>query len=274
MGEKIPRPLITLSSDFGPGNIGCGAMEAAVFEVCPQARVIHWCHTIPAFDVKDGAKMLEGVAKIPKGIHVCVVDPGVGTKRRGVAIQTGRGDFLIGPDNGVLRPAAQFLGGIAAVFELTDEKYRRHPVSPIFHGRDIFAPAAGHLAAGLSPSELGGPLSEADLAPSPYPEARWKGGRLDCEVIHINENGSVFLNIRGEEFEKRLRIGETLKLNVTEGAGYILSYSGTFGEVPIGKPLVLNDDFGRVELAVNQGNFAFTYGVKRGQKLALIKEGK
>lgn len=260
--------LVTLSSDFGPGNIGCGAMEAAVFEICPEARVIHLCHTIEPFNIKEGARTLEGVAKLPVGIHVGVVDPGVGTKRKGIAIQTGRGDFLIGPDNGLLRPSAEFLGGIVKVFELANEKYHRKPVSPIFHGRDVFAPASAYLAKGISPDELGPKIDPKKLEPAPYPEAKWDGGKIECEVIHINENGSLFLNVRAEEMEKVVKLGETIKLPY--GARHLVAiYAKTFGDVPVGKPLILNDDFGRVEVAINQGNFALTFNVKRGDTLTL-----
>lgn len=262
------KPLITLSSDFGPGNLGCGAMEAVIYEICPEAKVVHLCHTIHGFDIKEGARMLEGVAKLPIGFHVGVVDPGVGTKRKGIAIQTKRGDFLIGPDNGLLKPAAEFLGGIVKVFELTNERFQRKPVSPIFHGRDIFAPAAAYLAKGVSPEELGPKLNREDLVEAPYPEAHWEGNQLVCEVIHINENGSVFLNFKSEEFSRGIKLGQ----KVTYGNRYhMLKYCLTFGEVTKGEPIILDDDFGRVELAINQGNFALTFDIKRGQTVTLYK---
>lgn len=261
-----------MSSDFGPGNIGCGAMEAVIFEICPEAKVIHFCHAIPGFDIKDGAKMLEGVAKIPKGIHVCVVDPGVGTKRRGVILETKRGDFLVGPDNGVLVTAADFLGGIVASYSLANEKYQRHPVSPIFHGRDIFAPAAGHLAKGVAPEQFGPQLDLKDLVPAPYPEAKWESNEIKCEVIHINEQGSLFLNIRAEEFLKKLEFGDLARLHLRDEK-INLKVKKVFGEIPKGEALILPDDFGRVEVAINQGNFAFTFDVKRGERLSVMKEG-
>ncbi len=266
--RKESVPLITLSSDFGPGNIGCGAMEAAVFEICPEAKVIHWCHTTHGFDIKGGARNLEGVYKISVGFHVGVVDPGVGTKRRGIAIETKRGDFLIGPDNGLLRPAAEFLEGIVGAWELTHANYHRKNISPIFHGRDIFAPVAAHLANGVAPKELGPTIDVQTLVASPYPEATWKNGELECEVIHINENGSCFLNVRAEEFKKAIRFGK----KVSYSTCYHMLFSKTFGEVPKGDPLILPDDFGRIELAINQGSFALAFGIKRGDKL-LLKKG-
>lgn len=262
------RPLITLSSDFGPGNIGTGAMEAVIYEICSEAHVVHFCHTIPGFDIQDGARTLEGVAKIPKGFHVCVVDPGVGMKRRGIIIETRRGDFLIGPDNGVLRPAAEFLGGVVAAFELSNEVYQRKPVSPIFHGRDVFAPAAAHLAAGVPPEKFGPKIDLKTLIPSPYGEAQWRGNQLECLVLHINENGSLFVNVRTEAFGKNLDFGDIIILSLRNRSVEV-PYQRTFGEVPKEDPVILNDDFGRVEIAINQGNFAFTFECKRGDKILL-----
>lgn len=262
--------LATLSSDFGPGNIGCGAMEAVVYEICPEARVVHLCHTVEPFNIKEGARILEGVAKLPVGFHVCVVDPGVGTPRKGIAIQTKRGDFLIGPDNGVLRPAAEFLGGIVVVYELRNEHYHRKPVSPIFHGRDIFSPAAAYLAKGIDPKELGPRVDLKNLVGAPYPEARWNGDTLECEVIHINENGSLFLNLRAEEMAKGAKAGDKIELAVSYSARHpVVLYAETFGDVPVGEAVILNDDFGRVEAACNQDNFALKFGIKRGDKLIL-----
>lgn len=266
----MKKPLITLSSDFGPGNIGCGAMEAAIFEIAPQAKVIHWCHNIHSFDIKEGARNLEGIATIGVGFHVCVVDPGVGTKRRGVAIQTGRGDFLIGPDNGLLRPAAEFLGGVVGAWKLTNANYHRKNISPIFHGRDIFAPVAAHLANGIAPEELGPKIDIQTLVAAPYPEAQWKNGEIDCEVIHINENGSCFLNVRAEEFKKEMLFGEKLSYGARHRV--TIFYAKTFGDMPKGDTLILPDDFGRVEIAINQGNFALAFDIKRGDKI-LLKKG-
>ena len=264
--SEIKKHLITLSSDFG-------AMEAIIFEICPEAKVVHLCHTIRGFDIKEGARMLEGVAKLPIGFHVGVVDPGVGTKRKGIAIQTKRGDFLIGPDNGLLRPAAEFLGGIIKAWELSNDQFHRKPVSPIFHGRDIFAPVAAYLAKGISPDELGPKINSDGLIAAPYHEALWNGDQIEAEVIHINGNGSVFLNIKAEEFTKRAKQGDKIAFHLPPGTRYhTVNFQRTFGEVAKGEPVILKDDFGRIELAINQDNFALTFDIKRGQKLILKKE--
>jgi len=140
--------MITLSSDFGVQTQDVAMMEAAIYEINENEKVIHLAHYIEDFDITTAAWILESVIKIKPAIHVCVVDPGVGTSRKGMIIKTKRGDYLVGPDNGVLIPAARSLGFEKAV-ELTNPNLMRQPVCPIFHGRDIFAPAAAHLSKGV-----------------------------------------------------------------------------------------------------------------------------
>ena len=121
----MKKPLITLTSDFGVQSQGVGIMEAVALEINPEARVIHLMHGLPVFDLFYAARTMETINYIPVGYHVCVVDPGVGTKRKPIVIETGRGDFLIGPDNGVLLPATRFLVGIRKVAEITNKRYMR-----------------------------------------------------------------------------------------------------------------------------------------------------
>ena len=142
----MKNQFITLTSDFGVQSQGAAIMEAVAFEINPDAKVIHLMHGLPDFNLFYAARTMETVNCIPTGCHVCVVDPGVGTKRKPIIIETIRGDFLIGPDNGVLIPATRFLGGIKNAVEITNRKYMRHPISPVFHGRDIFTPAAAYLS--------------------------------------------------------------------------------------------------------------------------------
>src|SRR3989344_3034346 len=150
---KNQLKIITLTSDFEKQSRGVGAMEAVAYEICPEAKVIHLAHGIPDFGITEGAQILESIKRSFVGgvgnYHICVVDPGVGTNRRGIIIKTKRGDHFIGPDNGVFVPATIFLGGCEKVVEITNQKYMRQPVSPIFHGRDVFSPTAAHLSLGV-----------------------------------------------------------------------------------------------------------------------------
>src|SRR3989338_1644081 len=191
----MKQPLITLTSDFGVQSQGIGIMEGVIFEINPDAKVIHLMHGLPDFNLSYAARALETANYLPVGCHVCVVDPGVGTKRKPIIIETKRGDFLIGPDNGVLIPATRFLGGIKKAVEITNRKYMRHPVSPIFHGRYIFSPAAAYLSKGIKIEEFGKILNPGNLVKAPYEEAEIKENEINALVISINKFGSIPLNV-------------------------------------------------------------------------------
>ena len=182
--------LITLTSDFAVQSQGVGIMEAVALEINPDAHVIHLMHGLPDFNLFYAARTMETINYVPVGCHVCVVDPEVGTKRKPIIIKVGRGDYLIGPDNGVLIPATRFLGGIKKAVGITNEKYMRKPVSPIFHGRDIFTPAAAYLSKGVKMEEFGKELNPKNLAKAPYEEAEIRGNEIHAKVISTNKFGS------------------------------------------------------------------------------------
>lgn len=269
------KPLVTLSSDFQVGSQGCGIMKAVALDICPGADVVHLMHGIPDFDIQSGARTMETIKTIQPGFHVCVVDPGVGTQRKPIIIFTKRGDYLIGPDNGVLMPAARMLGGIVKAVEITNERYMKHPVSPIFHGRDIFTPAAAYLATGVSIDEFGKELKESELVKAPYEEAELKDNKgdmiIESEVICINKFGTIHLNILSELMDKlKLKRGDLVELKF-HNKTLKLPFGATFGDVPKGEPLIMKDDYGRVEVAVNQGNFVEKYKLKLKDKVTIEK---
>ena len=144
----------------------------------------------------------------------------------------------------------------------------RLPVSPIFHGRDVFAPVAAHLAAGISPSAFGAEVPVKELTPAAYEEALFAGGRIEARAILRNRFGSIFLNVRHEEMHKLARAGDSLSLTLKDRTGS-LPYRRTFGDVPKGEAVIMDDDFGRVEIAINQGNFAEKYQVEQGDEIIL-----
>ena len=260
--------FISFTTDFGAGSRGNGVLMATALNICPDARVVPLSTDIESFDRKSGARILEGAAYLPVGCHVCVVDPGVGTDRKAIAIKTKRGDYLIGPDNGILLPACEFLGGIEKIVEITNERYMLNPVSPIFHGRDVFMPAAAHLANGVAMEELGTELMAGDLVPAPYGNAEIKNGAIECEIIHINKFGSPFINVLAKTMERAFSIGNSIEMK-SKNKRIILPYVRTFGDVKKGNPVILNDDFGRVEVAINQGSFADKFKIRVGDKLIL-----
>ena len=262
--------LISLSTDLGAGNKGIGVMKAAILEIFPEATIIDLEHDNAPCDILQGARNFEAVAWLPKGTHVCVIDPGVGTARKGIIIETGRGDFLVGPDNCVLIPATRFLNGIKKVVHISNEKFFKNPVSPVFHGRDVFAPCTAHLSKGIAIEEFGEELNEKQLVGAPFEEAIAKNNEISAEAIHINRFGNVFLNIMQKEMHKLFSEGEKIQL-IVKNKKIVLPYKKTFGEVALKKEAIMDDDFGRVEIATNQGNFAKKYSIKQGEKIVLRK---
>ncbi len=267
----MKKPIITLTSDFGVQSQGIGIMEAVALEINPDAHVIHLMHGLPDFNLFYAARTMETINYVPVGCHVCVVDPGVGTKRKPIIIQAGRGDFLIGPDNGVLIPATRFLGGIKKAVEITNKKYMKQPVSPIFHGRDIFAPAAAYLSKGVRIEKFGKELNPKNLTKAPYEEALVNGNTIRAKIISINKFGSIHLNITHSAWDKfRVKNGGKVNLKFNKNS-VNAPFSMTFGDVPKGKPLILKDDYGRMEAAINQGSFIKRYPAKIADGIAIKK---
>ena len=267
----MKKPFITLTSDFGVQSQGIGIMEAVALEINPEAHVIHLMHGLPDFNLFYAARTMETVNYVPIGYHVCVIDPGVGTKRKPIIIKVGRGDYLIGPDNGVLIPATRFLGGIEKVVEITNKKYMRKPVSPVFHGRDIFTPAAAYLSKGVKIEEFGQKLNPKYLTKAPYEEAEMKGNVIHAKVISINKFGSLHLNIMQSVWDDfNVRIGDVINLKFNKKSVDV-SFFTTFGDVEKGKPLIFKDDYGRIEIAINQCSFINKYPVKIGDDIVIRK---
>lgn len=268
----MQRPIITLTSDFGVQSQGIGNMEGVILSIAPEANVIHLMHGLPDFDIQSGARTMETVRYMPVGYHVCVVDPGVGTSRKPLIIKVKRGDYLIGPDNGVLMAAVPLLGGAEKVVYVTNPKFMIQPISPIFHGRHIFAPAAAHLAMGVVIEEFGPAIPFAELVRSPYAEATVVNGTIDAEIICINKYGSLHLNILTEAWnEFGCTWGDRVALMFAKKT-LQATFAETFGQVPVGAPLIMKDDYGRVEIALNQGNFAKQYDIAVGDHCQIRKE--
>jgi S-adenosylmethionine hydrolase len=221
------------------------------------------------FDVFSAARTMETVYHMPVGFHVCVVDPGVGTKRRAIIVKTKRGDYFVGPDNGCLMTAPRLLGGIEKVVEMTNEKYMVTPISPIFHGRHVFAPGAAHLSKGVPMEDFGKELRPEECVNAPYDEAVVENDVIEAVVIHANSFGSIHLNILHSEWDKLgVNVGENVELDYGKGK-MTLPVVTTFGEVKIGEPLIMKDDYNRIEIAVNQGYFNEKAGLKAGGKVVI-----
>jgi len=262
------QPFVSLLSDFGLRDPSAGIMRAVVAGICPEANVVDLSHEIDKYAIRDGALLLwSAVPYLPLGAHVAVVDPGVGTARQGVALQTARGDYLVGPDNGLLMPAAARLGGITAVHLLEDPRYALPDVSSSFHGRDLFAPAGAHLAAGVPIEDLGRAVDPRRLLSLEWPRPEVRPGVLRTQAIYLDTFGNVKLSALTEDISAALpglHFGERLLLRTGEGKGrreVPLTWARTFGDVPQGAPLLTADSYGRVALSVHQGSAAGTYDI-------------
>ena len=171
----------------------------------------------------------------------------------------------------MLIPAARFLGGIKKAVEITNEKYMRKPVSAVFHGRDIFTPAAAYLSKGVKINEFGKELNSKNLAKAPYEEAMVKNNEIHAKVISINKFGSLHLNITHKEWDKlKAKTNDMVNLKFN-GKSINLPYSITFGDVEKSKPLIFKDDYGRIEIALNMGSFSKKYNVKIGDNCTIKK---
>lgn len=267
----MKNPIITLTSDFGVQSNGVGMMEAVALEINPKAHVIHLMHGLPDFNLFYAARTMETIDQVQIGYHVCVVDPGVGTKRKPIIIQTKRGDYFIGPDNGVLIPGARFLKGIKKAVEITNKKYMRKPISPIFHGRDIFTPAAAYLSKGIDIGKFGKKIDPENLAKAPYEEAIMEEDKIRARVISINKFGSLHLNITHgtwDRFGAKLNDLFDLFFGNEEVEAH---FATTFGDVYKGEPLITKDEYGRIEVALNQDSFEKRYKVKIGDDFVIEK---
>ena len=270
----MKKPIITLISDFGVQSQGVGIMEGVALEINPDAHVIHLMHGLPDFNLFYAARTMETINYLPVGYHVCVVDPGVGTKRKPIIIKVGRGDYLIGPDNGVLLPATRFLGEIKKAVEITNKKYMRQPVSPVFHGRDIFTPAAAYLSKGINVEEFGKEIKEEELTKAPYEEALIEEDKIYAKIISINKFGSLHLNITHAAWDSfNIKLNNEIDFKI-KNKNIKMPFVITFGDVEKGKPLIIKDDYGRIEVALNQDSFTKKYKVKIGDDILIKKINK
>lgn len=253
-------PFISFLTDFGAIATAPAVCRGVIWDIAPDAVINDLSHAVRPFDVREGAFLLAmALPYQPVGVHLVVVDPGVGTPRRPIGIRTRRGDVLIGPDNGVLRPAAEALGGIVEARALENATLWRESVSSTFHGRDIFSPVAAHVAAGVPFEEIG-PAVEG-LVTLDLPTARREGGALETAVIFIDTFGNCRLAGSTHDLGA-VEAGQHFTVTTPEGSATLPWYP-TFGETPQGEPLLYEDaDYAGLGLAVNQGSAAERFGLE------------
>lgn len=282
----MAAPVITFLSDFGHDDEFVGVCHGVIASRCPAARVIDVSHGVAPHDIRAGALMLRSALPyLPDGVHLAVVDPGVGlhpgegsdgAARREVALATAtRAQLLVGPDNGLLWPAAQELGGVARAVDIGHSPERLEPVSATFRGRDVFAPVAAALACGRALEEVGEPIDGDGLTRLELSRAKVRDGAVHARVLAADRFGNLTLDASLEAIE-RAGIGGGGEVAVALGdpaaagdAPVSARYGRTFGDVRSGGLLLHEDSRGLLSLAVNRGSAAALLRASAGDEVVL-----
>jgi S-adenosylmethionine hydrolase len=251
--------IVSMLTDYGREDDFVGVCHAVILGICPDARIVDVSHGIARHDVRQGAIVLRNTLPyVPRGVHLAIVDPQVGTERRAVALSTEDGRLLVGPDNGLMSLAWERFGGIAEAVDVSRSPHRLEPVSATFHGRDLFAPVAAHLAAGVPLAEAGDTLDPDALKTIVLPEARKEGDAVVAHVLTIDRFGNVSLNLSHAELAGTgIVLGGQAELGVG-GERYLANVAHTFADVRPGDILVYEDSYRALSIAINRGDAAAT----------------
>lgn len=261
-----PSNVITLLTDFGTDDAFVGIMKGVILGISPAVRIVDLTHAIPPQQVTIGALVLRSaVDAFPKGtIHIAVVDPGVGSTRRPVVIETDAG-FLIGPDNGLLSLAAAAMGR-RRIRLIENQALVRQPVSRTFHGRDVFAPAAAHLSRGVELTAFGPPVEAiAELA---IPTPRRTESAVTGEVLYIDRFGNLITNIDAAAISSF----PAQRVSVSIGANRVARLVDAYAAVPEGQPLAVVGSWGMLEIAVRNGSAASLFAAGLGTPVTVVVE--
>jgi S-adenosylmethionine hydrolase len=261
----VARPIVLLS-DYGLEDGFVGTCHAVIARISPESHVIDLTHAVPAHDIFRGALLLrDAVPFVPSDAVVFgVVDPGVGTSRRAIAVRTSSGLDLVGPDNGLLSLAWEAAGGVRSAVEITSLAVMLQPVSATFHGRDVFAPAAAHLAGGMSLDDLGPLVDPASLVSVELPRAEVTDAGVHATVIGVDRFGNVQLSARSGDLPVEGRI----ELRGSSGTALVQRVS-TFADGPVGELALVIDSWGWAAVVVNQGSAADLLGLAPGDGIEL-----
>ncbi len=269
----MATPFISFLTDFGAAATAPAVCRGVMWGIAPDARICDITHSVRPFAVRDGAFLLScTVPYLPVGVHLAVVDPGVGTARRPIAIRAARGDLLVGPDNGVLLPATRKLGGVCEVRALQNGELWLPRVSSTFHGRDLFAPVTAHLAAGVAFESVGPAIPVEEVVDLHLPTASARDGGLDSAVLFIDTFGNCRLAGAAEDLSSVVGgLQPDKPIAVTVGTRrMVVPWAATFGGVPVGSPLLYEDaDYAGLALSINQGSAAERFGLEIDRPIRL-----
>jgi S-adenosyl-L-methionine hydrolase (adenosine-forming) len=262
--------IITFLTDFGLEDDFVGTCHGVMKRISPEAEIIDITHGIRPGHVLQAALMLaKTLPYMPEGVHLAVVDPGVGGARRPLALRDVSGRLYVGPDNGLLLPAVDHFGGVTDVHELANPAYALESVSRTFHGRDLFSPAAAHLTLGVPLDELGPPVAPDALVRIDVPKPEVGHARLRATVLAVDRFGNVALNLEREHLDAvGLVPGARVELSA-RGNSYYAVTARTFSDAPPGELILYEDSYGSVSVAVSRGSAASLLGVDEGSELLI-----
>jgi S-adenosylmethionine hydrolase len=252
-----PRDIVGFLSDYGLEDEFVGVCHGVMLKIAPKLRIVDIHHNILRQRIRHGAIVLQqSMPYMPECVHLAVVDPGVGTGRKAVAIESNWGEIFVGPDNGLLMPAVLGTGGVKRAFTITDERFLLTPISRTFQGRDVFAPAAAHIANGVDPSEFGDPVDVSKLVCLEMPSAWIHDDHLHAEVLQVDRFGNLQFDLERAQLEEiGLLNGSNLEVRV-EGHRVSVPLGASFGDVPAGEFVMIEDSYRYLSLAINNGDAA------------------
>ena len=268
------RPAIVFMTDFGTANDAVAICRAVIYGIAPDVRITDITHQVTPFSIEEASRFLYGVTPYyPEGtVFLVVVDPGVGTSRKAIAVKSKKGQYFILPDNGVITPVLD-RDGLESAREIRNQHWMiQAPLSSTFHGRDIFSPAAAHLAAGWEFDLVGPPVQQL-VRLTPKTSATSAKG-IDGDIIGVDDPyGSLITDIPGEDFgQLGYNLGDTVFVQINKKV-VGLPYAKTFMDVPVGETLLYIDSRGRVGIAVNQGSFARKFNFTPPEKIFIPRKG-
>jgi S-adenosyl-L-methionine hydrolase (adenosine-forming) len=262
--------IVTLLTDYGRDDDFVGVCHGVIRSIHPEAQIVDITHGIRRYAVRQGALVMRNTLPfMPVGVHVAVVDPQVGTERRAIALGTADGRIMVGPDNGLLSLAWERCGGVELAVDVTRSPHRLEPVSATFHGRDIFAPVAAHLAAGADLAEAGDPLDPGELATVDLPEPHVEDDALVAHALVHDRFGNVSLDVDHDDTAGTgIRLGGTVEIEAG-GERYLATYAQTFADVRPGELIVYEDAYRTLAVAINRGDAAATLGLRPDAEVRL-----
>jgi S-adenosylmethionine hydrolase len=265
----VKHRFISFLSDFGLTDDFVGTCHGVMKRIAPDVGIIDVTHGIAPQAVLPGALILRNTLRyLPSGVHLAVVDPGVGGTRRPLIIRDANGELFVGPDNGLLVPAAD-LGGIESAHELANPAYALEPVSRTFHGRDLFSPAAAHLALGVDPAELGPTLSPDALVRLDLPTPVVGSGVVDASVLYVDRFGNMQLNMTRDDLDRVGVVpGTRFELELA-GERYYATAARTYADARPGEIVLYEDSYRNIAIAINRGSAADMFAAQPGQHVLL-----